>query len=389
MMKQRTQELGRIFSPFQIGYITTYIEPLDVSSNVEWALEFIADWPETEVIPVERNGAVLGVVSKQELEKLAGSAWTRFWQKDLDAYLIQAKEVIDATTHISKLTEEAVVKYKNDSSVWYIVQHRRSYLGIVSLRQMMEYINIIHSQDLARAVEIQNHLLKKSQIKDKRFNVVFFNTMAHEVGGDFFRIYQASPDRYVVCCFDVAGKNISGAMTTMALGACFSAFELFQYSGSADKMTSRVNDLLRSVNPPGIFVTAVLFYIDFGSRTIRVHNCGYSPVLIFVRNDNKISYKTSAPNMPPLGVIDNLDFSDNQIVPITKNLRICAYSDGITDMADIYGERYGEERTTELVKQMHTLPQTEVAATMKKTIEQWIGAASLADDITLVDIRFF
>jgi sigma-B regulation protein RsbU (phosphoserine phosphatase) len=387
-MNQKTRELGRIFSPLQVGHITTDIEPLNVSSDVDWALEFFSDWPDSEVIPVERNGAVLGVVSRAELEKLADSAWSRFWQKDLDAYLIPAKEMIDATTHISELTKEAVKKYRGDSEVWYIVQYRRSYLGIVSLRQMMEHINTIHSQDLNRAGEIQSHLLKKAFVRDERFNVVFFNTMAHEVGGDFFRIYQATHDRYTVCCFDVAGKNVAGAMTTMALGACFSAFELFRYSSSADKMTERINDLIRTVNPPGVFVTAILFYIDFGSKHIRIHNCGFSPVLIFVRNNNKISYKVSNPNLPPLGVIDNLDFSDNQIVPISKNLRLCAYSDGLTDMADIYGERYGEERATALIKKMHSAPQADIPKIMEKEVSAWIGTASLADDITFVDIRF-
>jgi sigma-B regulation protein RsbU (phosphoserine phosphatase) len=387
-MDQKAQDMGRIFSPLQIGYITNYIEPLNASSNVDWALELIADWPDSDVIPIERNGAVLGVVSRLELENLAKSAWSRFWQKDLDAYLIPAKEMIDATAHISKLTEEAVKKYRGDSSVWYIVQYRRSYLGIVSLRQMMEYINTIHSQDLNRAGEIQNHLLQKTFVRDKRFNVVFFNNMAHEVGGDFFRVYQATQDRYMVCCFDVAGKNISGAMTTMALGACFTAFELFRYSNSADRMSVRINDLIRAVNPPGVFVTAVLFYIDFGAKSIRVHNCGFSPVLIFVRNDTKISYKVLNPNLPPLGVIDNFDFSDNQILPITKNLRLCAYSDGLTDMADIYGERYGEERTTALVKKMYLIPQAEIPGIIEKEVSDWIGTASLADDITLVDIRF-
>jgi sigma-B regulation protein RsbU (phosphoserine phosphatase) len=253
---------------------------------------------------------------------------------------------------------------------------------------MTEYINTIHTQDLGRAGEIQNHLLAKTRVRDKRFNAVFFNTMAHEVGGDFFRIYQATQDKYMVCCFDVAGKNISGAMTTMALGACFSAFELFRYSNSADKMTARINALIRSVNPPGVFVTAVLFYIDFGSRNIRIHNCGFSPVLIFVSVDNKISYKMINPNLPPLGVIDNFDFSDNQIVPISKNLRLCAYSDGLTDMADIYGERYGEEKTMALIKKIHSIPQTDIPKMLKKEVADWIGTASLADDITLVDIRF-
>jgi sigma-B regulation protein RsbU (phosphoserine phosphatase) len=43
--------------------------------------------------------------------------------------------------------------------------------------------------------------------------------MAHELGGDFYRVFRIGKDRYLVGCFDVAGKNISGSLATMALGA--------------------------------------------------------------------------------------------------------------------------------------------------------------------------
>jgi sigma-B regulation protein RsbU (phosphoserine phosphatase) len=387
-MAKDFNEVRHVFSPLQVGYITGMIEPLNASSTVEWALEFIADRPDIEVLPIERNGAVLGVVSRQELEKLAASAWSRFWQKDLDVYIISAKGTIEATSYIDKLIEQSANINRNEA-VWYIVQHRRAYLGIVSLRQMMEYTNILRSQDLKTAGEIQEHLLKKAFVSDKRFSLFFFNTMAHEIGGDFYRVYQSDKDHYLVACFDVAGKNISGAMTTMALGACFAAFELFQYMTSADKMTNRINALIKNVNPPGIFVAAILFYIDLAVKQIRIHNCGFSPVLIFVPvSDNRISYKISYPGLAPLGIEDEFNFSECPIIPITRGLRICAYSDGLTDMSNIYGERYGDEQTTALIKGLHRLPPEKLRKTLNNEISKWIGTASLADDVTLVDMRF-
>jgi sigma-B regulation protein RsbU (phosphoserine phosphatase) len=387
-MDQKSQDLGTTFTPLQIGSITTVVEPLNASSNVEWALEMIADRPEVDVVPIERNGAVRGVVLRSELEKLAGSAWSRFWQKDLDSYIIPIKDVVDATAHISRLTAEALKTERGDRAVWYQVQYRRSYLGIVSLQQMIEYQNKLHNQDLTRAGEIQNHLLQKSRVRDKRFTATFFNIMAHEVGGDFFRVYHPTPDLYLIGCFDVAGKNISGAMNTMALGTCFATFEQFQYVGSSDKITNRINNLIKAVNPTGVFVAAVLFYVDFAVKMIRVHNCGFSPVMVFVKNENKVSYKVSNPNLPPLGVVDEFDFSENLIIPITKDLRICAYSDGLTDMADIYGERYGEENTVKLIKGLHLTDPAEIKKKMQKEVTGWIGSASLADDITFIDMRF-
>jgi sigma-B regulation protein RsbU (phosphoserine phosphatase) len=325
---------------------------------------------------------------REELEKMAGSAWSKFWQKDLDAYVLPIKEVLDATSYINKILEDAL-KHESYETVWYAVQHRRSYLGIVSLKRIIEYTNTLRTQDLIRAGEIQQHLLQKSEINDKRFGLNLFNHMAHEIGGDYYRIYQPDKDHITVGCFDVAGKNISGALTTMALGACFSSFELFQHVGNAEEMTNRINILIKDVNPPGIFVAAVLFYIDFSIKQIRIHNCGFSPVLIFVpQSDKKISYKISYPALPPLGIEEEYDFSDSQIIPITRGLRLCAYSDGLTDMMNIYGERYGEDQTAKLIKDLHSVPQKNIQSTITNEIVRWIGTASLADDVTIMDMRF-
>jgi sigma-B regulation protein RsbU (phosphoserine phosphatase) len=387
-MSRNAQDIGRNFSPLQIGYIADVTEPMNASSNVDWVLENIADNQNIDVVPIERDGTVLGVLPRAILEKLAVSAWSKFWQKDLDAYIIPAKEVLDATAYINRVIERALESGQSEV-VWYIVQHRRSYLGIVSLKKMLEYTTTLRNQDLNRAGEIQQYLLEKSSMQDKRFHVTLVNHMAHEVGGDFYRIYQADKDRYMVGCFDVAGKNISGALTTMALGTCFASFEQFQFVGSPEKITNRINTLIKNVNPPGVFVAAVLFYVDFTLKQIRIHNCGFSPVLIFVpQSDNKISYKVSNPNLPPLGIEDEYDFSESLTFPISRGLRLCAYSDGLTDMMNIYGERYGEDQTTKLIKDLHSVSPKNIGKVISKNIASWIGTASLADDVTLVDIRF-
>jgi len=387
-MAQNAQDIGRIFSPLQIGYITEVIEPINALSSIDWVMELVSDNPELKAIPVERDGTVQGVLPREALERIAGSAWSKFWQKDLDAYVFPIKEVLDATSYINKILEDALSQ-ESYETVWYAVQHRRSYLGVVSLRKILEYTNELRTQDLNRAGEIQQHLLRKSEVHDKRFDLCLFNHMAHEIGGDYYRVYQADKDHIMVGCFDVAGKNISGALTTVALGTCFSSFELFRYVGSTSLITNRINTLIKDVNPPGIFVAAVLFYLDFTTKQIRIHNCGFSPVLIFVpQSTQKITYKISNPTLPPLGIEEEYDFSDTTMVPITQGLRICAYSDGLTDMMNIYGERYGDEQASKLIKNLHTVPPSRIPKIIDNEITSWIGTASLADDVTLMDMRF-
>jgi hypothetical protein len=116
-MAQSTQNIGRSFSPLQIGFITEVAEPINAGSNVEWAMEMIEENPDIKVIPVERDGTVQGVLPREVLEKMARSAWTKFWQKDLDAYVISIKEVLDATSYINKSLED-VLKQESYETVW-------------------------------------------------------------------------------------------------------------------------------------------------------------------------------------------------------------------------------------------------------------------------------
>ena len=387
-MQQYSLDTGKMFSPLQIGYVTDLTEPINAVISLDWVFEQFEENPNLDAIPVERDGVILGVLTRQKANKIGASIWKKFWEKDLDAYMVPITDFIDATSYINKVLENTL-KYDAYEAVWYAVQYRQNYMGVISFKKILEYTNTLRTQDLLRASEMQQHLLQRSSVKDKRFSICLFNHMAHELGGDFYRIYQPSKDQIMVGCFDVAGKNISAAFASMALGTCFSTFDLFQYASTPDKVTTRVNALIKDVSPAGIFVAGVLFYIDFTIKQIRIHNCGFSPVLAFVpQADKKISYKIFNPTLPPLGIKEEYDFSDCHTIPISRGLRICAYSDGLTDMINVYGERYEEEKATRLIKDLHLVPHSEIKKVINKEINDWVGSAALADDVTLVDIRF-
>jgi sigma-B regulation protein RsbU (phosphoserine phosphatase) len=132
-------------------------------------------------------------------------------------------------------------------------------------------------------------------------------------------------------------------------------------------------------------VTAVLFYIDFASGTLTIHNCGFSPVLVFKPLDNKkIGYKKLEPTLPPLGIDDALDPAGGQTIPLVEGLRICTCSDGFTDMTN----GFGEERTDAFLKKLHACSPDQMQTNLDREIRQWMGEAFLTDDFTLMDLRF-
>jgi sigma-B regulation protein RsbU (phosphoserine phosphatase) len=378
------------FSPLQVGYIASTIQPVLIDDEVKTALDLFEANPELEALPVQGPEAVLGVVSRKIMESFSISPAYRAYQRNLNDFLIPFSGAIDASSYTAKVVDINIRIDQGKYPSWFMVLHKKQYLGVVSLQRMLEYINILRSQDLQNAGEIQKYLLEKSRsrIEDKRFNFFLFNQMAHETGGDFYHAYKSGQNSFLIACFDVSGKNLAGSMTTMALGSCFTTLENFIGQNQGRKSTTLINTLLKEINPPGVFVAAVFFYVDFDTNTVCIHNCGFSPVMIFIPRNEKIGIRIINPSFPPLGIEEKMDTENGENIPINKGLRLCVWSDGLTDMANIFGERYGEERIKEFLKKTHRNTLQDMQGIVENEISEWIGEASLADDITLADIRF-
>ncbi|MDR2072212.1 MAG: SpoIIE family protein phosphatase [Spirochaetaceae bacterium] len=378
------------FSPLQVGHIANTIKPVSVDAYSKIAIELFEQSPDLEAVPLEENGEPLGVISRKITENFAISAVYRGYQKDLKNFLIPFRGILESSAFISRVVDENIKIDQGKFPAWFMVRHNQRYFGIISLQHMLEYINTLRFQDMKIAGEIQKKILGKSIVNmDKRFQLLFYNRMAHEIGGDYYRVFKQGDHRYLAACFDVSGKNIAGSMATMTLGACFSTLELFRHQESLEALTTLINSLIKNVCPLGHFVTAVLIHIDFSQGNLVIHNCGFSPVSIFkFREDNKAVYTILEPTLPPLGIEDSLDLKEGQALSISSGLRISTYSDGLTDMYNSTGERFGEERTNEFLKAMHTHSHAEMKQLLDQEIRQWIGEASLADDLTLMDLRF-
>jgi sigma-B regulation protein RsbU (phosphoserine phosphatase) len=379
------------FSPLQAGALAIRVEPIAIGETNETALAVFRANPGLEAIPVSRDGEIIGVIpARNMLETFDDvSARMRAWLRELHHFVIPARATVDAATFISTLVDEYFAGDPGKDAVWFILEYNHVYFGIASLQNMLKHINDLRSRDLAQAREIQKKLLEKAVIHDKRIELLFYNKMANEIGGDFYQVFQIWKGQYMVGCFDVAAQNISGSMAAMALGACFETLVLSDYDGYPERMTEFINTLALDVNPTGLRIGAALFYIDFSTMTVKIHNCGFSPVYIFLPAEGgQLSYKPVAPAMPPLGIQKELDVDKGQIVPIRSGLRIATHTNGLSNMTAFSGEKYGKENAFALIKTLHRRTQKDIPLALDKEIAQWLGETPLVDDITLMDMRF-
>lgn len=389
---QDKPNLQEEFAYRQIGSITYQVDPVDASSALEFVMDFFKTNPSYPAIPIERNGVMIGILDRGTVQRMNESAWARFWQKDLDAYIQEPLISLKADDYIEKNIPK-VMQINNDQGArFFAVFYRKSFFGIVGLHEMLTRMTEIRSRDMAKARMVQQHLLESDTKKDPRYTLLTLNHMANEVGGDFYKDFAFQDgDRHIIGCFDVSGKNVAASLSTMAIGSVFSALKYFQNSDQfGEKTTMLMDKYVDELTPTDMFITAAICYIDLKKKTVLIQNCGHTPIYLFIPNEaGKIVGRTMSPNLPPLGmgILEREETSGYQI-SISKGLRIVLYTDGLTDMVTPDGVRFDDERTRDLFAATHGKNEGETRAEYEKAISNWITDAMLPDDITIMDIRF-
>jgi sigma-B regulation protein RsbU (phosphoserine phosphatase) len=389
---QEKPNLQDEFAYRQIGSLTVQIDPMDVSASLESVMDFFKSNDDKAALPIERNGILIGILERTAVEKMNESAWARFWQKDLDAYIqapllsLRADEYIEKNIgHVMELNHEKGVRF-------FAVYYRKSFFGIVGMREMLTRITELRNRDMERARLVQQNLLEGAIAgRDPRYELITWNRMANEVGGDYYKDFAFSDgDRRIIACFDVSGKNVAASLSTMAVGSFFAAMKHFEQAGRfGEAATVMFDKFVNDLTPGDMFVTAAICYIDFKAGEVLIQNCGHTPIYFYIPKDGKIVGKSMNANLPPLGmgILDKEEGGGFKL-PIATGLRIVLYTDGLTDMMTPDGERYDNDRTRDLLTSTYGKSAAETQAAYAKAIEGWIAEAMLPDDITVMDIRF-
>jgi sigma-B regulation protein RsbU (phosphoserine phosphatase) len=78
---------------------------------------------------------------------------------------------------------------------------------------------------------------------------------------------------------------------------------------------------------------------------------------------------------------------EEKTVKLEHGDMLVAYTDGLVEPENAYGEMYGEERLQDLlIKYTHT-DSSEIIARAMEAVVQWTGSSELQDDMTMVVAR--
>ncbi len=242
-------------------------------------------------------------------------------------------------------------------------------------------------QSLDLAMEVQQNLLPKSNLKIDRFDIAGRSIYCDETGGDyydFFTVDETKNKKIGVAIGDVAGHGISSALLMATVRS--SLRQRSSLPGSVANIISDVNhQLVQDVEDSGQFMT--LFYLNIDPKKMQAQwvRAGHDPAIFY--DPGTDSFEELGGAGIALGVDEEWNYSEYKKTVLNKGQLIVLCTDGIWEAINQKGEMFGKERIYRIIRKNISLSANEIITMMIGSLKSFQQGARTEDDITLVVIK--
>ena len=202
-----------------------------------------------------------------------------------------------------------------------------------------------------------------------------------EVGGDFYDIFQAGDDEWVVAIGDVCGKGAEAAVVTALARYTLRAAAVQEHSPA--RALALLNEALLR-DDTDRFCTAAMLRLVRSDGTWRVDSAaGGHPPPLRLDSSGKVRTMGSAGSL--LGVLDEVDMPEDTVI-LDPGDTLVIYTDGVTEARTNDGVFYGEQRLVAALASMQPLTAPEIAAALLADVLEF-QAGMARDDIAILTLQ--
>jgi sigma-B regulation protein RsbU (phosphoserine phosphatase) len=246
--------------------------------------------------------------------------------------------------------------------------------------------------ELSIAHEVQLQLFPHTLPKLPGVELEAICRAARSVSGDYYDFIRISPTRLGIALADISGKGISAALLMANVQAALRSDVLRYRNGpSGDQLTnintaeiiSHLNRHLFRNSSDERYATCFFGVYDSQTRRLCYTNAGHLPP-IYLRGNCVKRLETGG---MVVGLFNDVPFEQGTI-EIEPGGLLMAYSDGLIEPENVYGEEFGTERLIEVAKRNMVASPSVIAEAMMKAAEEWSSSPEQADDMTVVVMRF-
>jgi len=322
--------------------LATSVVEQQLRSVIALPLQSVAPVRATDQTMLSAPGTLLGVLY---LDSQRPAAFSRLERQILEALAREAASVLDNARLLQKEKEQRRLE-----------------------------------QELKIARQIQQALLPREFSHIAHLDIAGINRPCLAVGGDYFDVFEMTPERTGIFIADVCGKGLGAALLTAMLQGSFSAVTLGQELGRA---CEHINRFICSHSEMERYATLFCALLDVDGRMEYV-NAGHLSPLLVRGGTVEMPFKAEC---VPVGLVP-----DAEIKTISSRLQpgdtLVLFTDGINEAEDPKGEMFGLEKLMEVVQANAALPVGELKTAILKAVDDFSHGAYQADDITILIVRY-
>jgi phosphoserine phosphatase RsbU/P len=246
--------------------------------------------------------------------------------------------------------------------------------------------------ELAIAREVQAQLFPKAPPALRGLKLAGVCQPARSVSGDYYDFLAISERAVAFAIGDVAGKGISAAllmaaiqsnMRTQLAGTNSAATNGSRPDGlSTASLVAALNRQLYANTAPEKYATFYFALYDDLDHLVTYTNAGHLPPLLV----RKQTVQQLEPTGTVVGAFPSAAYGEQKIALEPGDILV-AYTDGMVEPENVYGEMFGEERLRDLLVRHAGEDSNEIIARAMEAVVQWTGSSELQDDMTMLVAR--
>jgi sigma-B regulation protein RsbU (phosphoserine phosphatase) len=239
--------------------------------------------------------------------------------------------------------------------------------------------------ELLIATEVQAQLFPKDMPMLTTLHLTGVCKPARMVSGDYYDFFCLQDKKVALAIGDVAGKGISAALLMAAIQSIMRAqLNHVDTGGCIDtsRVVSLLNRQLYASTSPEKYATFFFGIYDEHSRVLSYTNAGHLPPILISGGEATLLEVTGT----VVGAFPMVMYEEKRLTLKPDDLLV-AYTDGIEEPENEYGEQYGEERLKEILIRNHHLETRDLIVKVMDSVVLWTSAEEMPDDMTVLVAR--
>jgi phosphoserine phosphatase RsbU/P len=288
---------------------------------------------------------------------------------------------------------EATLRVRRGDFTHRIRVHQRDQLGDLaeSFNEMSSSVSeLIEEQsrrqklenEISIAREVQEQLFPRSLPVLPGLQLAAVCRPARVVSGDYYDFIVLGPSRVGIALADISGKGIFAALLMASLQAALRSTAALDGKDGTAGLVRRLNSHVFKNTSDDRYATFFYAVYDADTKMLSYTNAGHLAPF-FVSDAGVQSLDTGG---TVIGLFEDCPYTQGTI-KIEPGSLLVAFSDGLTEPENVYGEEFGMQRLKEEILRQRNIPAQRLAENLIAAAEQWAGTPEQADDITVVVAR--